>query len=118
MRIVGLLACLVPLALFLGCGGNVVVDRDGSLGGGGSGGDPSSGSQGAGGLCLAADCEGDDSACSCVTTCAGPKMRADCTKDGDTVICECHNDATYLGTCGMVGSSACGLPKGCCLDYL
>lgn len=118
MRIDGIFAYLVPLALFLGCGGNVVVDRDGSPGEGGSGGGVSGGSQGAGGICLEVDCEGDNSSCSCVTKCAGPKMRADCKQDGDTVICECHNDASYLGTCGKVTSSTCGLPDGCCLDYL
>jgi hypothetical protein len=112
-------AWLVPLALVLGCNGSVIVDGEGGRGGGGSSGSVNGGgSQGAGGPCGSVKCVGDAFSCLCETTCAGPVMRADCEMDGNTVICECHNEGSYLGTCGQVGESACTLPEGCCTDYL
>jgi hypothetical protein len=120
----GLLACLW---LAFGCG-RVVVDRgDGgaggaasSAGGGGAGGAGAEG--GAGGSaadCKTADCKTSGSSCTCETTCAGPKLRAECATKGDsTIVCACHYSGSYMGTCARVGGPLCDLPGGCCGDYL
>ena len=111
---------IVSVFLVQGCG-QVVIDgshgRSGSAGQGGTSGDGGS-DQGGDGLCGTADCSGDGTSCSCVTTCPGTKLRADCQYKGDTLVCECHKDANYMGTCGESGGPACSLPGGCCEDYL
>lgn len=125
MKVAGKLAWTLPLALALavppGCGGIVVVDGDGGDGGGGEHGgtgvtlEPPGPAQG----CAAIQCEKGVSSCSCRTACLGPDLRADCElKDDGTVVCECHYDGAYMGLCGHFGGSLCGLPNGCCLDYL
>lgn len=126
MKTTSLLGFIVPLALLFGCGGKVVIDREGGRGGGGAGGSANGGSangggsaQGGAGSCQGVDCTGDSAACSCETTCPGEVLRADCKMGGSsTVICECHLDAIYLGTCGQTSDDACTLPGGCCTEYL
>lgn len=119
MRIAGTFALVTSLAL--GCGGMVIVEGDGNTGGGGEGGDtgPTTTISGDPGKCAAIDCSGAGTYCSCITTCMGPDLRADCNLKSDgTIVCECHLDDGYLGLCANFGGDLCGLPSGCCLDYL
>lgn len=110
---------LLSIALAFGCG-KVVTEGTGNTGGGGSGGSSGhgGGQQGGSGPCSAVDCSSDSTSCSCVTLCLGPKLRADCKMQEDTMVCECHRDAVYMGTCGQIGGSTCSLPGGCCEQYL
>jgi len=121
MKSTALLASMASLALLFGCGGMVVVERDGGRGGDGAGGSSNDGggAQGGAASCDDVDCTSNGASCSCETQCMGPVLRADCAMtDDSTVICECHYDGGYMGTCGEVAGSACSLPNGCCTDYL
>lgn len=116
MRVAVTFAFLVSAGLASACGGQVQIDRDGGDGGGGS-----SGSQGAGGAlsCEAIECEQSGSACSCITDCDGPDLRADCDVDpSGEIVCECHYDNAYMGLCSTLSGSVCGLPSGCCYVYV
>lgn len=120
MKIVAIFASLLSVSLALGCG-QVIVDGDGAPGGAGGGGgsDDPTGAGGSAATCTDVSCIGNETSCSCETNCAGPKLRADCDlTDTDTFVCECHYNGNYLGTCGLVGGSACALPGGCCVNYL
>lgn len=129
MTTIGNLTWILPLAggLALGCGGIVVVDREGGDGGsGGEGGTTGTNTTtisfeppGTPWDCPAIDCTTTGTSCSCKTACMGPDLRADCTqKEDGTIVCECHYDSGYMGLCGQFGGPLCGLPSGCCLDYL
>ena len=117
MRHLIVFGLLLPLTAVLSCGGKVVVERDGNEAG--AAGFSDTGENGGGFSCGDVECESDSSSCSCRTNCSGPELRTDCKlSDGKTVICECHFDDAYMGTCGQIGGSLCGLPDGCCLGYL
>jgi hypothetical protein len=128
MKIAGKLAWTVPLAVALafppGCGGKVVVEGGGDGGSGGDGGGSTTASvtfepPGPAKDCAKIECESGISTCSCRTACMGPDLRADCELKSDgTIVCECHYDGGYMGLCAHFGGALCGLPDGCCLDYL
>jgi hypothetical protein len=120
MKVAAVLGLVISFTVALGCGGNVVMDTGGHDGSGGRGGSsPDGGGNPSGaGSCTEVDCVGNATDCSCETHCGGPVLRAECKKDGDTLICECHYDGHYMGTCGFIGGSACGLPGGCCVEYV
>ncbi len=122
MRAVPLLFALLLSALIApACGGKVITP-------GGDGGDGGGGAGGAGGVtqgtgnpkdCPNADCTMNGDVCSCETLCGGPKLRADCKiHDGGMLICECHYDGGYMGTCSSSNGALCGLPDGCCEAYV
>lgn len=120
MRSWTLAALLLSFGSATACG-QVVIDGGGNTGGGGDGGATSGGAAaaGGGGPCSDVTCSGDAISCSCVTTCPGKKLKADCAyKEDQTLVCECHLDGGYLGICGQSGGSACALPGGCCEAYL
>lgn len=132
MKVANPLVWTVSLALVLalpaGCGGKVIVDGEGSDGRGGDGGAGGDGSStvtvsleppGNAGNCAVVECTKDADSCSCKTACMGPDLRADCAlKDDGNTVCECHYDGAYMGLCAHFGGALCGLPGGCCLDYL
>lgn len=119
--LLAILALCWASALGAACGGKIIVPGgDGSDGGGGSGGG-GVGSQAVGDPkdCAHADCKMVADVCSCETTCSGPKLRADCKMhDGGMLICECHYNGGYMGTCSPSGGALCGLPDGCCEAYV
>ncbi|MFO0591113.1 MAG: hypothetical protein U0441_26445 [Polyangiaceae bacterium] len=124
MRIAILCTLLVSAAIAAGCGGKIVTESRGDLGGGGAGGD----SGGAGTTtisgtnpkdCPSVSCSQDGTWCTCETTCMGPKLKAKCSfhEDG-TLVCECHFNGGYMGTCAPSSGALCGLPDGCCEAYV
>lgn len=117
MKVAVLFGLLVSLALASACGGQVLVDGDGDAGGGGAtGGGPG---QGGAGSCVEIECSDQGSSCDCQTTCLGPDLHADCElQPTGEIMCECHYDDAYLGTCFAPSGSVCGLPGGCCYAYL
>lgn len=115
-------ALVVTCALAAACGGKVITP--GGEGGDGGGGASGGSGTGAAGItnpkdCPTADCETNGDGCTCETMCGGPKLRASCkVHDGGMIICECHYDGGYMGTCSASGGSVCGLPDGCCEAYV
>jgi hypothetical protein len=117
VKAVVLFGLVCSIALALGCGGQVIMDREGRTGSGGEGGDGQG--EGGAGSCTDIDCSNEGSSCSCTTSCMGPDLRAECQlKSGGEVVCECHYDGAYMGLCTDFSGTVCGLPGGCCYGYL
>lgn len=100
-----------------------VTESSGDRSGEGGDGGCTTGGNGTGGGnpkdCPTANCSQSGDACSCETTCAGPKLRAECKVHPDgMIICECHYNGGYVGTCAPSEGPLCGLPDGCCELYV
>ncbi len=115
-----LLAMSLAAVLASACGGKIVVPGgDGGDGGGGSDGGSKTTGVGSAKDCSDADCVMNGDICSCTTLCGGPKLRADCkVHEGGMLICECHYDGGYMGTCSASAGQICSLPDGCCEAYV
>ncbi|HRI68561.1 MAG TPA: hypothetical protein PK156_30240 [Polyangium sp.] len=111
-----------------GCGGKVVVDAEGPVGGGGVGGSATGGMGGAGGAsssssggntCELNTCSGTpDGTCDCSGTCSGTEVKATCFSTGGSFSCACTVAGTVAAKCeGPAGTDACDLKAGCCAQY-
>lgn len=116
--VLAILALCWVTALTAACGGKIIVPGSGD-GGGGSGGGGVGSQSGNPKDCPDAECAMNADICRCDTTCGGPKLRADCKlHDGGMVICECHYNGGYMGTCSQANGLTCSLPDGCCEAYV
>lgn len=120
-------AVALGIAGLEGCGGKVVIDAEGSGGGGfgGAGGGGTAGSGGSsssssgGNSCVEGTCSTTpDGSCGCAGTCNGTEVQAGCFATGGSLSCACTVAGTVVAKCeAPMGTFGCDVKAGCCAEF-